>query len=229
MVIIMKQFIVIGCGKFGEAVATTLVKIGHQVLVVDKKEDVIQDLSKKVTHAVIADIVDKNSLIDLGIKQFDVAVVAIGDDIKASIMVTLIVKELGVKYVVAKANDNMHAKVLYKIGADRIVYPERDMGMRIAHNLVSSDIVDLIELAPEHSIMEIKVPENWIGKDFIELNVRKNYNVNIIAIKSGDRIIVNPSAKRQMEKNDVIVVLGHNDNLKVITSTGNKNTDYNKK
>lgn len=217
----MKQFAVIGCGKFGEALATTLYKLGHQVLAVDKNEDVIQDISKNVTHAVQADIVDKETLLSLGIKEFDVAVVAIGDDIKASIMVTLIVKELGIKHIVAKAQDNMHAKVLYKIGANRIIYPERDMGIRIAHNLVASDILDLIELAPEHSIMETKVPDTWIGKDFIELNVRKNYNVNVIAIKNNDKILVNPSAKRKMEKNDIVIILGHNENLKKISNNGN--------
>ena len=141
-----KQFVVIGLGRFGSSVAKTLYESGHDVLAIDKDEDLVQEISDSVTHAVQMDATDENALRTLGIRNFDVAVITIGSSIQASVMVTLIVKELGVKHIIAKGNSEIHAKVLYKIGADRVVLPEKDMGVRVAHNLVSSNILDYIEL-----------------------------------------------------------------------------------
>ncbi|KAB3529813.1 potassium channel family protein [Alkaliphilus serpentinus] len=211
----MKQYIVIGCGRFGSSVAKTLYKMGHDVLAIDGNEDIVQNISEEVTHAVQADATDEHALRSLGIRNFDVAVITIGSDIQSSIMATLIVKELGVKYVVAKAQNEMHAKVLYKIGADRVVFPERDMGMRVAHNLVYTNILDYIELAPEYSIMEVTALEDWIGKSLLEINIRSKYGINVMAIKhEGDRINVSPTAKDIINKDDVLVVIGHNNDLK---------------
>ena len=136
----MKQYIVIGCGRFGASVATTMHLLGHQVMAIDKGEEIIQNISDKVTHAAIVDVTDEVALRSLGLGNFDVAIVAIGSDIRASIMATLIAKEMGVPHIVCKAKDELQAKVLYKIGADRVVFPERDMGVRVAHNLVSDNI-----------------------------------------------------------------------------------------
>lgn len=210
----MKQFIVIGCGRFGSSVAKTLYKMGNDVLAVDGDEHIVQLISDEVTHAVQADATDENALRALGIRNFDVAVITIGSDIQSSIMATLIVKELGVKYVVAKAQNELHAKVLYKIGADRVVFPERDMGMRVAHNLVSSNILDYIELAPDYSIMEISALEEWVGKSLVEINIRSKYGINIMAIKHGNNINVSPSAKDIIHAGDVLVVVGNNNDLK---------------
>ena len=141
-----KQFVIIGLGRFGSSIAKTLYSLGNDVLAIDKDEDIVQEIADSVTHAVQLDATDENALRSLGIRNFDVAVVTIGDNIQSSIMATLLVKELGVKYIIAKGHSDLHAKVLYKIGADRVVLPEKDMGIRVAHNLVSANILDYIEL-----------------------------------------------------------------------------------
>ena len=178
-----KQFVVIGLGRFGSSIATTLYSLGNDVLVIDKNEDLIQDIASQVTHAVQADATDENALRALGIRNFDVAIISIGGDIQSSVMATLILRELGVKYIIAKGNGELHAKVLYKIGADRVVLPEKDMGVRVAHNIISSSILDYIELSSDYSIMEVKAFEDWVGKDLKILNLRKKYGINVIAIK----------------------------------------------
>lgn len=160
----MKQFAVIGCGRFGSSVAKTLYKLGNDVLAIDRDGEIIQDISDSVTHAAEADVMDENVLKDLGIRNFDVVIVSIGSDLEASIMATLVAKELGVKTVVAKAQNELHAKVLYKIGADKVIFPERDMGVRVAHNLVSTNILDFIELSPDYSIVEINAISEWENK-----------------------------------------------------------------
>ncbi|AKL94507.1 Ktr system potassium uptake protein C [Clostridium aceticum] len=210
----MKQYVIIGCGRFGRSVAENLYKLGHDVLAIDENEETMQSISDKVTHAVQADATDEHALRSLGLRNFDVAVITIGSDIQSSIMATLIVKDLGVKYVVAKAQSEIHAKVLYKIGADRVVFPERDMGMRVAHNLVSTNILDYIELAPEYSIMEITALDEWNGKSILDLNIRSKFGINIMAVKHGNHINVSPTASDVVHRGDVLVVIGHNNDLK---------------
>ncbi len=212
----MRQFVVIGCGRFGESVAKTLYKLGYDVLAVDKDIDIIQEISEHVTHAIQADSEDENALRALGIRNFDVAVIAIGSNIQASIMATLIVKELGVKRVIAKAQSDIHGKVLYKIGADKVVFPERDMGVRIAHNILSSNILDVIELMPDYSIIEVVAPEDWENKSLVDLRLPNRMGVSIMAIKTGDSINISPYADDIIKAGDVIVLLGHNDNLRKI-------------
>ncbi|QEK12497.1 TrkA family potassium uptake protein [Crassaminicella thermophila] len=212
----MKQFVVIGCGRFGSSVAKTLYGLGFDVLAIDSNEDVIQGIADSVTHAVQADATEEAALKSLGMRNFDVAVITVGSNIQSSIMATLIVKELGVKYVVAKAQNEQHAKVLYKIGADRIVFPERDMGVRVAHNLVSSNILDYIELAPDYSIVEISALQEWEGNNLRELNMRAKYGINVMAIKHGTEINISPSATDIVKKGDVLVVIGHNDDIQKI-------------
>ncbi len=209
----MKQFAVLGLGRFGSSLARTLYGLGHDVLAVDKSEDIVQDISPYVTHAIQADATDESTLRSLGLRNFDVAVISIGSSIQASIMVALIVKELGVKHVVAKAQNELHAKVLYKIGADRVVFPERDMGLRLAHNLVSSNIVDFIELSSDYSIIELVALPEWKNKTLKELNMRGKYGINIIAIKRGGEIFISPKAEEQIMDNDVLVVVGDNEDI----------------
>jgi trk system potassium uptake protein TrkA len=209
----LKQFVILGLGRFGSSLARTLYALGHDVLAVDEREDIIQDISDSVTHAVQADATDENSLRALGLRNFDVAVVTIGSNIQASILVTLIVKELGVKYVVAKAQSELHAKVLYKIGADRVVFPERDMGVRLAHNLVSSNVLDFIELAPDYSIVEIAALPEWEGKTLKDLDMRARYGINIMAIKRDEEINISPRADDVIKTNDILVVIGSNEDL----------------
>lgn len=212
----MRQFVVIGIGRFGGAIAETLSRLGHEVLAIDTDEEVIQKISDKVTHAVAADATDESVLKSLGVRNFDVAVVAIGSDIQSSIMTTLMLKELGIRYVVAKAQNELHARVLMKIGADKIVFPERDMGERVAHNLISSNILDYIELSEEHSIMEYAVPESWVGKDLRDINMRVRYGVTVVAIrnKKDEEINISPKADSKIKEGDIMIVIGNNNDLK---------------
>ena len=212
----MKQYIVIGCGRFGASVASTMHLLGHQVMAIDKNEDIIQNLSDKVTHAAIVDVTDEQALRSLGLSNFDVAIIAIGSDIRASIMATLIAKETGVEEIICKAKDELQAKVLYKIGADRVVFPERDMGVRVAHNLVSNNILDHIELDPEYSIVEIVVPKKWVGKSLIELELRSRYEITVLAIKSGKEINVTPSPEEKLEGGNILVIIGKNSSIRDI-------------
>jgi len=208
-----KQFIVIGLGRFGSSVAETLYSLGNDVLAVDHDEDVVQNISNKVTHAVQVDANDENSLRALGIRNFDCAVISIGSNIQSSILATILVKELGVKHVVAKATTTLHAKVLYKIGANRVVFPERDMGVRVAHNLVSSNILDYIELSPDYSIAEVVSPEEWHNKTLKEINVRAQYGISVMAIKRNNDIDISPSADNIIEPGDIIVAIGNIEDL----------------
>lgn len=210
---VKKQFVVIGLGRFGSSVAETLYGLGNDVLVIDKDEDLIQDISDKVTHAVQMDATDEGALRTLGLRNFDVAVVTIGSNIQASVMVTLLVKELGVKYIIAKGNSDLHAKVLYKIGADRVILPEKDMGVRVAHNLVSESILDFIELSPDYSIMEIETPEDWNDKTIRELKLRSKYGINVMAIKRYDEINLSPPADFVINSKDIIVAIGSAEDL----------------
>ncbi|MFT9498154.1 potassium channel family protein [Anaerosolibacter sp.] len=210
----MRQFIVIGCGRFGSSVAKTLYEAGYDVLAIDRDEDAIQEISDFVTHAVQVDATDETSIKSLGIRNFDVAIVAIGSDIQSSILVTLMAKELGVKFVVAKALNELQAKVLYRIGADRVVFPERDMGIRVAHNLMSANILDNIELASNYSILEIAAMKEWEGRSLKELNLRKKYGIHVLIIKRGDVLNSAPKPGDIIYKGDVLVVIGYKEELK---------------
>ena len=203
-----KQFIVIGLGRFGENLARTVYELGHDVLVVDKDEERIEDIADYVTHAIQMDATDENALKTLGLNNFDVAAVTIGSNIQASIMITLLMKDMGVKYVIAKGQSDLHGKVLYKIGADKVILPEKDMGKRVAHNLVSSNILDYIELSSEYSIMEIEAIDLWINKTLTDLELRKRYGINVVAIKDGKTVNISPAADEIIKKNDIIVALG---------------------
>lgn len=204
----MKQFIIIGIGKFGESIATNLYKMGHDVLAVDIDEERVQYIANKVTHAVQADATEEGTLEALGVKHFDGAVVTIGESVQASILITLLCKELGIRHVLAKAQNELHAKVLYKIGADRVVFPERDMGLRVAHSLVSTSFLDYIELTPDYSIVELKAAKDWQGKSLKDLNIRAKYGINIMAIKQDDKVVVSPAADDVIQRDDVLVVIG---------------------
>lgn len=209
----MRQFVVIGLGRFGSSVAETLAGRGHDVLAIDRDEALVQELSTRVTHAVQADATDKNAMNALGIRNFDVAVVAIGSNVHSNILTTMILKELGVGYVVAKALDQLQGKVLEKVGADKVVYPERDMGVRIGLNLISSNVLDFIEFAPNYSIVEVMATDSMIGKTLTDLQFRSRFGVNVIALKEGERINISPAASDEIKAGDVLIVLGETQSL----------------
>ncbi|MDT3698553.1 MAG: TrkA family potassium uptake protein [Thermincola sp.] len=212
----MKQFAVIGLGRFGSSVAKTLTAQGYEVLAIDDDQGRIQEIAPIVTHAIQADAKDEQTLKAIGIRNFDVVIVAIGQDIQASILVTVLLKELGVKYVVTKATNDLHGKVLTKVGADKVVYPERDMGARVAHSLVSSNVLDHIEISPDYSILEVIAPESLVGKNLKESGLRARLGVTILALRRGKEIIVSPSPDVPIQENDILVAIGENNNLRSI-------------
>jgi len=204
----MQSFVILGLGRFGQSVAKTLYELGHEVLAIDENEGLIQSISNHITYAIVGDVTDENVLKAAGIKNFDAAVVSTGRNLESSILVTQMLKEMGIKYILAKAQNELHARVLTKLGADRVVFPELDMGVRAAHNLVSTNIIDYIELSPDYTIIEINPPKRWEGKTLKELNVRVKHGINIIAIKNGNKINVSPTADYIVNNNDILVVIG---------------------
>jgi trk system potassium uptake protein TrkA len=218
----MHSFVILGLGRFGQSVAKTLYDLGCEVLVIDENEELIQSIYNHVTHAIIGNVTDKNVLKSAGIKNFDAAVVSTGKNLETSIIVTQILKEMGMGYILAKTQNDLHARVLTKLGADRVVFPEHDMGVRIAHNLVSTNIIDYIELSPDYSIVEINLPANWEGKTLYELDIRAKYGINIIAIKNGLQINVAPTADYVTNRNDLLVVIGLNSAIDKLNSRHSK-------
>lgn len=203
-----KQFAVIGLGRFGGSVCRELMELGAEVLAIDFSEERVNELKDIVTHAAILDSTDEQALKSIGISNFDHVIVAIGENIQASILTTLMLTELGVKHITVKAQNDYHEKVLQKIGAHLIVHPERDMGRKIAHSILSKNVLDYLELSDKHSIMELVAGTKMHGKSLIELNVRAKYGINIIGIKRGDEVIISPVANERIYKGDILIVIG---------------------
>ncbi len=209
-----KNFAVIGLGRFGGSICRTLANAGIEVLGIDTNEDRVNEFAMIASHAVVGDATDETCLKSLGIRNFDHVIVAIGDNIQSSILTTLILKELGVPYITAKAQNDYHEKVLRKIGADRVVHPERDMGIRIANNMISGNIVDYLELSNEYSIVEIAANRKISGHTIMDLDIRKRYGLNIVAIKRGEDMIVSPLAQRyRFMIDDVLIVIGNDNDI----------------
>lgn len=209
-----KSFAVLGLGRFGMSVANTLAEMGFDVLAVDIEEERVNELSENVVHAIVGDATDENLLKALGLRNFDVAIIGMGDNMQSSILTTILLKDMGVPYIVAKAQNDLHARVLEKVGADRVVFPEKDMGTRVAHNLITTNVLDYIELSKENSIMEVIPPKAWFGHSFKELEIREKYGISIIAIKNGTNVLVSPKSDYIIQKNDLLVVVGSNDDIK---------------
>lgn len=209
-----KQYAVIGLGRFGSAIVETLMNDGNEVLAIDVNEDQVNEFADKATHAVIADSTNDEAMKAIGIGNFDTVIVAIGDDMQASILTTLVLKELGINKVVAKALNKRHGEVLNKIGADWVVYPEKDMGERVAHQLISPNVLNFIELAKNYSIEEIKVPSGMVGKSLKEINIRVKFNLTVIAIKDINRKVkISPSPDEVIQEKDILVMIGENKDL----------------
>lgn len=207
------QFVVIGLGRFGSAVARTLSEMGKEVLAIDIHAQNAGELSERVTQSVVADTTDKHVLKSLGISDFDVVIVAIGTDIQASILTTLLCKEMGVKKVVAKAQNEQHKKVLEKIGADLVIQPEASSGIKLATMLASPNIIELAAIAPDIAIVEIKVPAVWVGKSLVELGLRQKHSINLLLVRHGDDVVTQPTADYVFDENDHAVVCGHKKDL----------------
>ena len=204
----MRSYVVIGLGRFGMETAISLTALGCDVLAMDVRSEIVQHVAQDVTHAVVADAHDKEVLKALGVKDFDCAIVAIGDDLAASVLATMNLKELGIPYIVCKAHDETHRRVLEKLGADRVVIPEKENAARLAKSLSSPNVLDYIELSEDYGIVEVTAPKSWVGKSLKELNIRAKLGLNIIAVKQGEKINVSPGADYAICSDDVIVVLG---------------------
>jgi len=213
-----KQFVVLGLGSFGASVAVTLQKLGCDVVAVDQDMELVTEIADKVTYAMQADIENPNLLESLGSKNFDGMVVASSENLEGSILATLAAKEMGIPYILCKALDERHAKVLRKIGADAVVFPEEEMGRKIAKNLVSANLADWIELSPDYSIVETAIPKRWIGKTLKELDVRRTYEVNVVGLKEGEegRVEITPNPDMPLKEGMILMLIGANEALERI-------------
>lgn len=208
-----KEFVVIGLGRFGGSIVSELIELDADVMAVDIDPALVDEYADIATQAVVADSTDESVLKSLGIHNVEDVIVAIGENIQASILTTLILKELGVPNLTVKAQNDHHEKVLRKVGADKVVRPERDMGIRVANNVLSNNILDYLELSDEHSIAELHVTGKIVGHTLIELDVRARYGVNIVAIKRSKDILVSPQANEVIQINDVLIVIGSDDDI----------------
>ncbi|MCI9625979.1 MAG: TrkA family potassium uptake protein [Clostridia bacterium] len=208
-----ESYMVLGLGRFGEAVSKSLYAKGYEVLAIDEDEEIINEIQNHVTHAIVGDCTDESVLKAVGARNFDGAIVAVGGKIETSILSTVLLRELGVNFIVARAATELHGRILKKVGADRVVLPERDMGIKFVQSLASSHIVDMIELSEDHSIVEVRPLPSWIGKTLDELNMRKVYGVTVMAAKEGRDVVVSPRADYKIQEDDILVVVGHNRNI----------------
>ncbi len=208
----MKQIAVLGLSRFGASVARSLTQMGAEVLGVDNDPERVADMVHDITHVIQADILDNDALDSLGLRNFDVIVLSI-KDVEISCLATIAIKDHGANYVVAQASGESHAKILERIGADKIIMPEKDMGTRLARNLVGNNIIDYMELSAKHSLMEIEVLDDWVGRTLKESNIRKNYGVNVVAIRSGKALQVAPNGDDLIHDGDILVVIGENTDL----------------
>ena len=212
----MKSYMVIGLGLFGEALARELCSLGAEVLAMDVRQELVQQVANDVTHAVTADGQDKEVLKALGARNFDCAIVAIGDNLAASVLTVMNLQELGGSQIVCKAHDETHRRVLERLGVSRVLIPEQEHAKRFARSLVRHNVLDYIELSEEYGILDIPAPASWIGKTLRDLNVRAKLGVNIIAVESGKKTNVSPAADYQIREGDIMVVLGDNYALEAV-------------
>lgn len=209
----MESFIVIGLGRFGTQIAQKLYKMGCEVLVIDRNQEKIQQIADSVTQAVTGDAQDIDVLYALGVRNCECAIVGIGSDMESSVIATMNLKELEVPYIVCKAHNQMHKRILEKLGADRVIIPEQEMADRLARKLVEPDILDYIEISDDIKLVEKQVPTSWFNKSIRDLSIRAKLGINVIAVKNGIDITVAPGADYVIREGDIIVIVGKQDAL----------------
>jgi len=212
----MKSYVVIGLGLFGQALARQLCELDAEVLAIDIRQDLVDQIADEVTRAVSTNAQDKEELRKLGVRDMDCAIVSIGDDLAASVLITMNLMELEVPYIVCKAHDETHRRVLEKLGANRVVIPEQENAQRLGRSLHSHNVLEYIELSEDYGILEIPAPKSWVGQTLKELNIRAKLGVNIIAVESGKKTNVSPSADYRILEGDIMVVLGDNYSLEAV-------------
>jgi trk system potassium uptake protein TrkA len=213
-----RTFGVIGLGRFGYHVARTLAQGGAEVIACDVDEEKVREISEYVSLAYVLDATDAKALKESGIANVDTAVVSIGENIEASILIVVQLKELGVKEVVAKAITPLHGKVLEKLGVDRVVYPEKEMAIRVAHSLLVGEFIEEIPIGEKHSLFELKAFDFMLGKTLRELDIRRRFGVSVLAIKRGENLIVNPVGDEKVLPGDILLVLGTTEQLSSMAS-----------
>jgi trk system potassium uptake protein TrkA len=204
----MKSYVVIGLGRFGAELATRLYACGEEVMVIDIDEGLIDKIADRVTRAVAADARDVDVLRKLGVENFDRAIVAVGSDLGASALITMNLKSLGVPFVLCKAHDDTYKDILEKLGADRVIIPEREVADKLALGLTHAGIMEYIELSQEFGVVEMEPVPEWIGKSIRELEMRTRYGINVIAVRKADEIVIPPDIDTPIEANVIMVMLG---------------------
>jgi trk system potassium uptake protein len=205
--------LVIGLGRFGSSAARELMRLGHEVLAVDSNEEIVNDIAPEVTHAMQLDAADEAALRAIGVADFDHAIVAISSGVEASIYATMALKKLGVGNVIAKAANPLHGAILERVGADRVVYPELEMGHRVAHSFNVRNIVDYLDVAPRFGIMKVHPPASFIGRSFRDLDLSTRLRLTPIALRRGDDVTVNPHKDETIREGDELILIGRDDLL----------------
>lgn len=218
----MKSVLLIGMGKFGQILGENLLRMGDEVMIVDKNEHIVNMLAPKYTNALIANCMNEANLRSMDIPSFDVCVVAIGDDFQSSLEITSLLRELGAKYVVSKAATEIQRKFLLRNGADEVIYPDRDLAEKLAVRMNASKVFDYIELDSEYSIFEIAVPQEWYNKKIVDVDPRKRYDINILTIKKDNAIVPSPTADYTFEAGDHMVVFGNTERIVNFTNKKKK-------
>jgi trk/ktr system potassium uptake protein len=210
-----RHFVIIGLGRLGSAMVGTLLSLGHEVLGIDSDENLVQNLSDKLPHAhlIAADATDESVLHDLNVGHFDAAAVVIGEDMEASILATANLKELGVPFVVTRALDRLHARVLERVGADRIIEPEKDMGAQLARTMASPTVMDYVDLGEDEALAEAKVPRKWVGKSLADLHLYRKSGLTVLALERKETGGTIPSGDTVLQEGDVLVIGGPKKNL----------------
>lgn len=212
-----KSFLIIGLGRFGTSTARMLTTLGHEVMAVDKRADNVDDIKDGVLHAVQADCTDEHVIRQIDVGSFDCVLVCIGDDIRASVLITVLCRESGAKYIIAKAQDDLHQKLLIKTGADRVLQPEHDSGVRLARSLAAEGVLDSLDLSEEYSINEILVPKAWIGKTLADMALRARDNLSVIALRRGGQVSVNVDPHQPFAEGDTVYVVGSNKGMEKLS------------
>lgn len=207
------QVAIIGLGRFGQSVARELIRLGHDVVGIDMSEKNVNDAVRDIPNSIILDATNKQALEDADMHAFDIVVVAIGDNQQASILCTLLLKELGAPLVVAKAQDTYHQTILERVGADRVIQPERDMGMRVARSIAVPNLLDFMSLGEGYSIVEIVATENMVGRTLAQLDIRRKAGVNVLAIKHDNNINPVPKGDDTVRRGDTLVVAGPDESI----------------
>lgn len=211
-----KEFVVIGLGHFGNNVAVTLAKSGATVMVVDKDEKKLEEIAGQVTYANCTDATNPVALKQLGIHNYDGAIVGIGQSLETSVLVIMQLKEMGVPFVMAKAATNLEGRIMHKVGADKVIFPDREMGIRVGNQIMNDNYFEAIELSESYSIVDFDVPQSWAGKSLIELNIRSRYGVNVIGVRGIETVNINPDPAEKLKEEDILIILGHNTQINIM-------------